>query len=81
MLIPVTKLPSNFKPYKFKSFKIRAINLQDAVDLGANPKLSEIQDLIQKLVDGDINAKDATIILRYSAAIGAGRDVEITDFV
>lgn len=58
MLIPVTKLPSNFKPYKFKSFKIRAINLQDAVDLGANPKLSEIQDLIQKLVDGDINAKE-----------------------
>jgi len=56
VLIPVTKLPSNFKPYKFKGFKMRAINLQDAVDLGANPKLSDIQALIQKLVDGDINA-------------------------
>ena len=30
--------------------------------------------------DGSINAKDASVILRYAAAIGAGKKVSITDY-
>ena len=57
MIIPVNKLPSNFKPYPFKSFKMKAISLQQAVDLGSNPKLSDIVKLIQELTGGEIDAK------------------------
>lgn len=56
MIIPVTKLPSNFKPYSFKSFKMKAINAQQAIDLGTNPSLTDIRKLIQTLVDDEIDA-------------------------
>ena len=51
MIIPVTALPSNFKPYPFKSFKMKAMNLQQAIDLGPKPKLVEVAKLLQVLVD------------------------------
>ena len=57
MIIPVNKLPSNFKPYPFKSFKLKAMNLQQAIDLGKNPSLVDVRNLIQKLVDDEIDAK------------------------
>ena len=31
--------------------------------------------------DGSINASDAAVVLIYAAAIGAGQDVKLTDFV
>lgn len=56
MIIPVTKLPSNFKPYPFKSFKMKAITLQQAIDLNKDPSLKEITNLIQVLVNDEIDA-------------------------
>lgn len=56
MLIPVNKLPSGFKPYPFKSFKMKAISLQKAIDLGGSPTLKDITNLIQDLVDNEIDA-------------------------
>lgn len=70
MIIPITKLPSNFKPYPFKSFKMHAINLQQALDLGDNPSISEIAELIQKLTDDTIDASLLTPIdLKYLIAM------------
>ena len=60
MIIPVNKLPSNFKPYPFKSFKLKAMNLQQAIDLGKNPSLGDVRKLIQTLVEDEI---DATVLV------------------
>ena len=56
MIIPVNKLPSNFKPYPFKSFKLSAISLQQALDLGSSPALSEVVKLLQELTNNEIDA-------------------------
>lgn len=56
MLIPVNRLPTNFKPYPFKSFKLKGITLQQAIDLGADPSLTDIQKLIQELASDEIDA-------------------------
>lgn len=56
MIIPVTQLPSGFKPYPFKSFKMKAITMQNAIDLGRNPSLKEITALIQNLAGDEIDA-------------------------
>lgn len=56
MIIPVNKLPSNFKPYPFKSFKIKAMTLQQAIDLGKDPSLKDIVNLIQTLANDEIDA-------------------------
>lgn len=56
MLITVNKLPSNFKPYTFKSFKMKALTLQQAIDLNSNPTLKDIVALIQTLVNDEIDA-------------------------
>lgn len=56
MIIPVNKLPSNFKPYPFKSFKLKAISLQQALDLGSSPALSEVVKLLQELTNNEIDA-------------------------
>lgn len=55
MIIPVDKLPSNFKPYPYKSFKMRAISVQESIDLGTHPKFVDIGELIQKLSDNTID--------------------------
>ena len=55
MIINVTKLPSNFKPYPFKSFKMKAMSLQQAIDLGKAPKLADIVKLYKQLVDDEID--------------------------
>lgn len=70
MLIPVNKLPSLFKPYPFKSFKMKAINAEQAIDLGPNPSLKDISTLIQTLVDGEIDASLLVPIdLKYLVAM------------
>lgn len=56
MIIPVNKLPSGFKPYPFKSFKMKAISLQKAIDLGTSPSLKDLTNLIQELVGDEIDA-------------------------
>ena len=56
MIIPVNKLPSGFKPYPFKSFKMKAISLQQAIDLGSHPTLKDLTGLIQGLVGDEIDA-------------------------
>lgn len=56
MIIPVTKLPSGFKPYPFKSFKMKAMSLQQAIDLGKDPSLQDIVKLLQVLVGDEIDA-------------------------
>lgn len=70
MIIPVTKLPSNFKPYPFKSFKMKAMTLQQAIDLNDSPSLKDIADLIQKLSDDTIDAsKLVPVDLKYLLAL------------
>ena len=70
MLIPVKKLPSNFKPYDFKSFTMKAINAEQAINLGANPTLMEVRNLIQTLVNDEIDAsKLVPIDLKYLVAM------------
>lgn len=56
MIIPVNSLPSNFKPYPFKSFKMKAISLQKAIDLGNSPSLKDVVNLIQDLTGDEIDA-------------------------
>lgn len=56
MIIPVNSLPSNFKPYPFKSFKMKAMSLQQAIDLGKEPTLKECAQLIQALAGDEIDA-------------------------
>lgn len=56
MITPINNLPSRFKPYPFKSFKLRAISVKQAMDLGANPTLEDIQKLIQELAGDEIDA-------------------------
>lgn len=57
MIIPVNKLPSNFKPYPFKSFKMKALSVKQALALGPKPTVPEITDLIQELTGDEIDAK------------------------
>lgn len=75
MIIPVNRLPSNFKPYPYKSFKMRAISVQESLDLGTHPKLVDIGALVQKLssdtVDGSklapVDAKFLLSMLSFHA--------------
>lgn len=70
MIIPVNKLPSGFKPYEFKSFKMKAITLQQALDLGSKPSLQDIVKLIQVLVNDEIDAsKLVPIDIKYLIAM------------
>ena len=56
LIIPVNKLPSGFKPYPFKSFKMKAMSLQNAIDLGSHPTLTDLTNFIQGLVGDEIDA-------------------------
>lgn len=56
MIIPVNNLPSRFKPYPFKSFKLKAISVKQALELGPSPSLEDIQKLIQELAGDEIDA-------------------------
>lgn len=70
MLIPVKSLPSNFKPYKFKHFNMKAMSLQQAIDLGKNPTLKDITKLLQILVGDEIDASALVPVdVRYLLAM------------
>lgn len=56
MIIPVNNLPSRFKPYPFKSFKLKAISVKQALELGPSPSLEDITELIQELAGDEIDA-------------------------
>jgi hypothetical protein len=56
MIIPVNNLPSRFKPYPFKSFKLKAISVKQALELGPSPSLEDITKLIQELAGDEIDA-------------------------
>lgn len=55
MILHVQHLPSHFKPYPFKSFKMRAINFKQAMELGAKPSMADIRKLIGELTSGEID--------------------------
>lgn len=55
MILQVKHLPSHFKPYPFKSFKLHAINFKQAMELGANPSMADIRKLLAELTDGAID--------------------------
>ena len=49
--IPIRELPSGFKPYPFKSFKIKAMTINQALKLGSRPTDRDIRDLMGELTD------------------------------
>ena len=57
MKLNVTSLPSHFKPYPFKSFRMDAINFDQSQELGADPSLEDIRELIGKLCHDSIDVK------------------------
>lgn len=67
--IPITELPTAFKPYTFKRFKMRALTINQALKLGSRPTDREIRDLIGELTD----EIDATVLvpkdLRFLVAV------------
>ena len=54
--IPIRELPTGFKPYPFKSFKIKAMTINQALKLGSRPTDRDIRDLIGELTD-EIDAR------------------------
>lgn len=67
--IPINELPTGFKPYPFKRFKLRALTINQALKLGSRPTDREIRDLIGELTD----EIDATLLvpkdLRFLIAV------------
>ena len=42
--IPVTELPTGFKPYPFKNFRMKALTIDQAMKLGSKPTDRDIRD-------------------------------------
>ena len=55
MILNVTSLPSHFKPYPFKSFRMDAINFEQSQRLGSDPSLKDIRELIGELTHDSID--------------------------
>lgn len=55
MKLNVTSLPSHFKPYPFKSFRMDAINFKQSQDLGPKPGLEDIRKVIGELTHSEID--------------------------
>lgn len=55
MVLQVTQLPSHFKPYPFKSFRMDAINFKQSQALGSNPSTEDQRKLIAELTHGSID--------------------------
>lgn len=69
MNMQITQLPSHFKPYPFKSFRMDAINFKQSQELGSNPSLEDIRKLIAELTHGQIDTSVLVPIdLRYLIA-------------
>ena len=67
--IPIKELPTGFRPYPFKSFRMRALTINQAMKLGSRPTDRDIRDLIGELTD----EIDATLLvpkdLRFLIAV------------
>lgn len=57
MKLNITSLPSHFKPYPFKSFRMDAINFDQSQALGSDPSLEDVRKLIGELTHGEIDVK------------------------
>lgn len=57
MKLNITSLPSHFKPYPFKSFRMDAINFDQSQALGSDPSLEDIRKLIGELTGDSIDVK------------------------
>lgn len=55
MTLNVDTLPSHFKPYPFKSFRMDAINFKQSQELGSKPSLEDIRKLIHELTHDTID--------------------------
>jgi len=55
MKLTVTSLPSHFKPYPFKSFRMDAIDFDQSQELGADPSLEDIRRLVKALTHDEID--------------------------
>lgn len=67
--IPINELPTGFRPYPFKHFRLRALTINDAMKLGSRPTDREIRDLIGKLTD-EIDAQVLVPLdLRFLVAV------------
>lgn len=49
--IPINALPTGFHPYPFKSFRMKALTINQAMELGSHPTDREIRELMGKLTD------------------------------
>lgn len=49
--IPINELPTGFRPYPFKRFKLKALTINQALKLGSRPTDREIRDLMGELTD------------------------------
>lgn len=49
--IPINELPTAFKPYPFKRFRIKAMTINQALKLGSRPTDRDIRDLMGELTD------------------------------
>ena len=55
MKLNITSLPSHFKPYPFKSFRMDAINFDQSQRLGSDPSLEDIRELVGELTHDSID--------------------------
>lgn len=51
VIIPITSLPSHFKPYTFKHFRMKGITIAQALELGDKPSIMDCRNLLCKLIE------------------------------
>lgn len=49
--IPINELPTGFKPYPFKSFRMKALTIDQAMKLGSKPTDRDVRNLMAELTD------------------------------
>ena len=49
--IPINALPTGFKPYPVKSFRMKALTIDQAMKLGSTPTDRNIRDMMAELTD------------------------------
>ena len=59
MKLTVDSLPSHFKPYTFKSFRMDAINFDQSQKLGAKPSTEDCRAIIGELTHGEIEDRSS----------------------
>ena len=49
--IPITELPTGFRPYPFKTFRMKALTIDQAMKLGSKPSDRDIRNIMAELTD------------------------------